>query len=171
MPLAMPLPGLVEQQKADPSPQDPQACVTSLVESLPWPTTVMYQLQPGQRCLMPGMTCLMWPFSRVTVSTTTDLHLAQTIAMVSSGFKASAWAKVLLPCIWSERCIPLKFRAGLNRAGRQQSECQRNRRPETKADITKDLVFCFHYRVFPAFVEFLFAVVKGAFACFPDSAA
>ena len=63
-------------------------------------------VEPWQRCFMPGMTCLMWLPSMVTVSMAMDLHLAQTIAMVSPGFRASASAWVVMPRIWAIRSAP-----------------------------------------------------------------
>src|SRR5205809_4213832 len=49
---------------------------------------------------------LMWPFSVVTLWMMTDLHLVQTIAIVSPGLSASAWALVLMPCRWSRCSAP-----------------------------------------------------------------
>ena len=88
--------GVVAQQKAESSPHALQTCFTASCAPLPVPTTSTVDWQPGQRCFSPGVTSLMCPFSVVTLSTTTYLHLAHAMAMVSPGLSSPACAGVLM---------------------------------------------------------------------------
>src|SRR6185503_20473044 len=47
IPFVAPLPGLVAQQKAELSPHAPQLCFKTISLPLPWPVTVIVELQPG----------------------------------------------------------------------------------------------------------------------------
>src|SRR5436190_15676529 len=112
VPLVAPVPGLVAQQNAESSPQALQLCLSSVMSPLAWPTTVKVDLQPAHAWV--PMISVGWPcslsicapftpcFTRVTQ---TVLHLAHTIAMVSSVFSASTSCLVWIP--WSmSRCSP-----------------------------------------------------------------
>src|SRR5882672_9258713 len=105
MPLVVPAPGLVAQQKTESSPHFSQVCLTSSCLPFPMPTTVMVLLQPGQVCFSPTVMILICPFSVSTRWIMTDLHLVHTIASSSPGLRASASASVLMPVKWS-RCGP-----------------------------------------------------------------
>src|SRR5258708_19388325 len=89
MPLVAPSPGLVAQQKTDSSPHFSQVCFTSSCAPLPVPTTVIVLSQPGHMCFSPTVMVLMCPFSVLTLWIITDLHLAQTITILSPGFTPS----------------------------------------------------------------------------------
>src|SRR5262245_941470 len=112
MPLVAPLPGLVAQQNAESSPQALQLCLSSVMSPLAWPTTVNVDLQPAHAWV--PISSVGWPCSlRIcapftpcfTPVTQTVLHLAHTIAMVSSVFSASTCCLVWIP--WSmSRCSP-----------------------------------------------------------------
>src|SRR3974390_614117 len=88
MPWVGALPVKVAQQKAESLPHLSQTCLTSVFAPLPVPTTVRLLLQPGHKCFSPGVITWICPFALVTVSTVTDLHLAQTMATESPGLSS-----------------------------------------------------------------------------------
>src|SRR5713101_7492081 len=106
IPLVAPLPGFVAQQKAESSPHAPQLCFNSVCPSFGLPMTVKVELQPLHAWV--PISSVGWPFSIIICAPFTPcltrvthkvLHLAHTIAMLSSVLSASTCSWVVMP--WS----------------------------------------------------------------------